>query len=425
MVGARTTDLPLAASAAEVIVNEDIGGGHKRSARLPVAGLAPFIPFPSTRERLTAPRTYFVSPAGSNLNDGLTPGTAFLTPQRAVDVVFGALDLAGFNVDIQLADSTAYAGVDIASPQVGAGLVTLRGNAVTPANVRLTHAGAGGPGSELFGAVAARAKVRLHVRDVEVRSTTSGNGLFAQSGGHITYENVDFGSCVGAQVLATGPGSFIQATGNYRITGGAGQHYNGNALGEVRVQGRTVTLVGTPAFSSAFARADFSGLITANGNTYSGVATGQRYLAEQNGVIVTFGGANAFPGNVAGIARTSGLYDATMIGTTYLAQQGVQQVSLTDAATITWDAETQQCATVTLAGNRTLGAITNARPGFTYLLRVVQDATGGRTLNLSNAIYKFPGGTEPTLSAAPNAIDVLSFYFDGTAMLGSMQKALS
>ena len=186
MVGTRTTDLPLAASAAEVIVNEAIGGGNKRSARLPVAGLAPFIPFPSTRERLTAPRTYFVSPAGSNLNDGLTPGTAFLTPQRAVDVVFGALDLAGFNVDIQLADNTAYAGVDIASPQVGAGLVTLRGNAVTPPNVRLTHAGAGGPGSELFGAVAARAKARLHVRDVEVRSTTECSPFFGRAVSSIT-----------------------------------------------------------------------------------------------------------------------------------------------------------------------------------------------------------------------------------------------
>jgi hypothetical protein len=109
----------------------------------------------------------------------------------------------------------------------------------------------------------------------------------------------------------------------------------------------------------------------------------------------------------------------------YGAAQGFSQATLTDAVTIVWDGDTQQCATVTLGGNRTLGAISNPRAGFTYLLRVVQDGTGNRTLNLSNTIYKFPGGTEPVLSTAPNAIDLLSFYFDGTSMLGAIQRGFA
>jgi hypothetical protein len=99
--------------------------------------------------------------------------------------------------------------------------------------------------------------------------------------------------------------------------------------------------------------------------------------------------------------------------------------TLTDAATITWDGSTQQVATVTLGGSRTLGAISNPIAGATYILIVVQDGTGSRTLNLSNAIYKFPGGVEPTLSTAAGAIDVLSFIYDGTSMLGAIQKAFS
>lgn len=106
-------------------------------------------------------------------------------------------------------------------------------------------------------------------------------------------------------------------------------------------------------------------------------------------------------------------------------QQGFPQATLTDAATITWDANTQQNAKVTLGGNRTLGAISNAVAGHFYALEVVQDGTGSRTLNLSNAIYTFPGGTEPVMSTAANAVDLLCFYYDGSKMRGVANKAFS
>lgn len=109
----------------------------------------------------------------------------------------------------------------------------------------------------------------------------------------------------------------------------------------------------------------------------------------------------------------------------WTAHQGFPQQTLTDAATITWDAVTQQNAKVTLGGSRTLGAISNPVAGMTYVLMVYQDATGSRTLNLSNSIYTFPGGTEPVLSTAANAVDMLVFYYDGTKMRGMANKAFS
>ena len=56
---------------------------------------------------------------------------------------------------------------------------------------------------------------------------------------------------------------------------------------------------------------------------------------------------------------------------------------------------------------------TNLKAGATYIWRIVQDATGSRTLSFGTA-FKFSGGTAPTLTTAANAVDVLTGYSDGT-----------
>ena len=58
------------------------------------------------RETLTATATYHVDAAtGDDGNDGLTPGTAFATIQRALDIV-AALDISIHDVEIAIADGT-------------------------------------------------------------------------------------------------------------------------------------------------------------------------------------------------------------------------------------------------------------------------------------------------------------------------------
>lgn len=84
------------------------------------------------------------------------------------------------------------------------------------------------------------------------------------------------------------------------------------------------------------------------------------------------------------------------------------EVTLTDAATVAWDMATGIDFTVTLAGNRTLGNPTNTVVGRRGRIRVVQDATGGRTLTKSSS-HKTPGGAALTLSAAANAIDYIDY----------------
>lgn len=87
---------------------------------------------------------------------------------------------------------------------------------------------------------------------------------------------------------------------------------------------------------------------------------------------------------------------------------------LTDAANIAWNANTiGNIGQVTLGGNRTLDAITNPQTGGLYILRVVQDGTGSRTLAF-NAAYTFPNSISPILNSAIAAVTVFAFFYDGT-----------
>jgi hypothetical protein len=98
------------------------------------------------------------------------------------------------------------------------------------------------------------------------------------------------------------------------------------------------------------------------------------------------------------------------------AQRG-SVVALTDAATIAVDLSLGNNFSVTLAGNRTLGAPTNQTAGQSGVIVVTQDGTGSRTLAY-NSVYKFAGGTAPTLTAGVGgAVDVLAYYVESATRI--------
>lgn len=84
-------------------------------------------------------------------------------------------------------------------------------------------------------------------------------------------------------------------------------------------------------------------------------------------------------------------------------------VALVDAATIAVDFALVINAVVTLTDNRTLGQPTNPVPGQSGIVRIVQDATGGRTLTF-HSDWLFEGGVDPTLSVGANDVDLLHYY---------------
>ena len=92
------------------------------------------------------------------------------------------------------------------------------------------------------------------------------------------------------------------------------------------------------------------------------------------------------------------------------------EATLTDGATITWDASVAQVAKVTLGGARTLSAPTNGATGQFISLLVIQDGTGSRTLTWNSA-YEFASDTAPTLTTTASLGDLFTFRYNGTKWL--------
>lgn len=112
----------------------------------------------------------------------------------------------------------------------------------------------------------------------------------------------------------------------------------------------------------------------------------------------------------------------------YTAQQYFAAQPLTDAASIAWNLNTAQAATLlmtsTVGATRVLANPTNLKNGGTYTLKITQSSTGSNALTYGN-LYKWPSGSAPTLSTANNAVDIITFLSDGTNMYGVAQFAFS
>lgn len=160
--------------------------------------------------------------------------------------------------------------------------------------------------------------------------------------------------------------------------------------------------------------------ITAQSALTSGLAATDELLVSDSGVLkrmdisvfATYLNGLLDAGTLDGLDSTAFLrMDTTgnksVIGSPYLAE-----VTLTDAPTVLWDVSEGPEATVTLGGNRTLDLDGIPPAGIYFTIRVVQDATGGRTLAYS-ADFDFGTTGSPTLSAA-NKHDVLTFRSSGT-----------
>jgi hypothetical protein len=98
------------------------------------------------------------------------------------------------------------------------------------------------------------------------------------------------------------------------------------------------------------------------------------------------------------------------------AKLNYSETTLTDGATVTWNAETQDVAKVTLAGNRTLSSATSGTTGQFISLLIIQDGTGSRTLTW-NAAYEFASDTAPTLTTTASKGDLFVFRYNGSKWL--------
>jgi hypothetical protein len=261
---------------------------------------------PPVREILTSDRDYYVRTDGNDANSGLvnSAGGAFLTIQKAINVA-AALDLSIYNVVIHVGDGTYNSAAIQLKTCVGAGSVTIRGNNTTWANVVVNqNSGADNLGN--FNANYVFTAYYLEGMKLSAATVVNPRGIYCQAA-KVYFKNIDFGAGFYDHIRPEF-GGFVYATGDWKISAGATHHINTSAGGQFYGAGHTITLTGTPAFTN-FVYADAISIIIAHANTWSGGATGQRYLVNMNSLIFTnAGGPNYFPGNSAGGFATGGQY---------------------------------------------------------------------------------------------------------------------
>lgn len=249
------------------------------------------------REVLTAARTYYVRSDGSNNNTGLTNSAsgAFLTLAKAISVV-AALDLSTFAVTIQIGLAGSYAGFSVTAPFVGSSgsSVTVLGNTASASSYVITST------------VTVQNQATIIINGVDF-SPTSGDALAVQRGSFVTLGVNTFGTATARQILAT-DSSTVTIAGILTMDGGAAQWILATGNSTISSNGFAHVFSGTPAYSTTVAAQTGSIISVVNGAP-SGSATGTRYSAVTNAVIFTNGGgANHFPGNVAGSTATGGQY---------------------------------------------------------------------------------------------------------------------
>ena len=83
------------------------------------------------------------------------------------------------------------------------------------------------------------------------------------------------------------------------------------------------------------------------------------------------------------------------------------------SGTLTPNCDDYDIVTITLTGSSaTIGAPSGTpTDGQTLILRVVQDGTGGRTIDNWDSAYSFPGGLEPDLHSGAGRVDLFEFLY--------------
>lgn len=143
---------------------------------------------------------------------------------------------------------------------------------------------------------------------------------------------------------------------------------------------------------------------TLNAAGFSAITTTQadaRYVAITGTQTIT--GAKTFTSTVT-ITGAAAFTSAVNVS----GPVNVNTVTLTDAASIVPSFDAGNTFVVTLGGNRTLAAPTSANIGQSGSIRVIQDATGGRTLSYNSA-YQFVSGSAPVMDTSAGAQSILVF----------------
>lgn len=256
------------------------------------------------REILAGDRTYYVSTAGDDSSDGSSVRTALRTIQAAYDKIAYGLDVNNKTVTIQVADGTYAQTFDFKSDWLGGGNVIIQGNVSTPSNCVIT----GAMNQNCINFFAGNS-VDITIRGFKLTNSAESGIVLQHAGASIILSNMEWGSCAKAHIWVAGPGNcLVYITGPNVISGGATVAWNAESFAEIYTDPLcSFTLTERPNFTTSFVHAQ--GAFVEASNTFTGSATGVRYISTLNAVVLSGDGTTTFfPGNVAGYISMGGQY---------------------------------------------------------------------------------------------------------------------
>jgi hypothetical protein len=250
---------------------------------------------------------------GDNLNDGLAAGSsnAKKTLQAVFDTLINDFDFKGTS------SGPTRAVINMAASTTDTTGVHLGAHAFVGAQGGAAVKVIGGSGAKITttsaDAFAANCNVQVQLQSIELSTVTSGNCITADLGAQVyLLSGMTFGACAGSH-MSVNNGGRIYRNANYTVSGNATTaHMLGQgSAGSISGSGLTITISAniTTAFWALMSNAS---VLVATSETYSLGAfsvTAKRYEADNLALISTNGGgANYFPGNVAGTTSGGGQY---------------------------------------------------------------------------------------------------------------------
>ncbi|MCK1718853.1 glycosyl hydrolase family 28-related protein [Bradyrhizobium sp. 141] len=251
------------------------------------------------REVLAADRTYYVnSSTGSNSNNGLTSGSAFLTIAKAMSVI-GTLDFNGFGITVSCSGSfSEQVTIPVTTGQTSAAKLVLDGGGTAT----ITSATSSG------GTIECPKGTQFTIQNITTTNTgaTAARGISVRGGRVVIGSGLTLGAVANGCQLFANAGGFIDCSGQtITVTGNATQFAIASFGGYISF---FCTLAfGTRTYTTTFQASD-AGQIEVNG-TFTGTVTGSRYSATMGGIIETYTGNTSYlPGSTAGSTATGGQY---------------------------------------------------------------------------------------------------------------------
>lgn len=262
------------------------------------------------REVLTANRDYYISPTGSDSNNGLSPTSPFLTPQKFADVA-GTLDRGIYTVTGNFAAGTYNIAANAVgqtpalflTPKdgVGDGEIIYKGNTSNPETVIFT-------GTNSDGIIQAYGLSKWHIFEgLKFTNTNNGHIFNAQYGSKIGYRRCDFGSVgSGWHIVSANFGIVSNRNTPSKITGGSSGFFLLFSNGNAEYVNATLTIQNNPTWGSAFAFVQNASTLNFYNASVSGSSTGKKYTIFTSSSILSSGSGNNLPGNQSGTNDGSG-----------------------------------------------------------------------------------------------------------------------